>query len=32
MHPQAAVLLNVSPKQLGPSQEVAAPNVNITFK
>ncbi|KAG2453896.1 hypothetical protein HYH02_002102 [Chlamydomonas schloesseri] len=29
---QAGVLLNVSPKQLGPTWEVGAPNTNITFK
>ncbi|PNH08902.1 hypothetical protein TSOC_004508 [Tetrabaena socialis] len=29
---QAGVLLNLSPKLLGPTQEVAAPNTNITFK
>ncbi|KAG2434080.1 hypothetical protein HXX76_007808 [Chlamydomonas incerta] len=29
---QAGVLLNVSPKQLGPTWETGAPNTNITFK
>lgn len=29
---QAAVLLNISPKQIGPAQEVGPPNTNITFR
>ncbi|GFR50017.1 hypothetical protein Agub_g12167, partial [Astrephomene gubernaculifera] len=29
---QAGVLLNVSPKQIGPASEVGPPNTNITFK
>lgn len=29
---QAGVLLNVSPKDIGPGLEVGPPNINITFK